>query len=84
MGKEVSTVTCQHYKTGRTGQCFPNGTERYLAMWKALSSPAILVLRWKKITTKKSDFQVFPSFSLLRSAQNLKALLSEQASLGIQ
>lgn len=63
MGKEVSTVTVSIIRVAELGSASLTGIERYLAMWKALSSPAVLVLRWKK--KKKSDFQVFPSFSLL-------------------
>lgn len=62
MGKEVSTVTVSFIRLAKVGSASLTGTQRYLAMWRALSSPAILVFRWKKT---QSDFQVFPSFLLL-------------------
>lgn len=70
MGKEVSTVTVSIRRLAELGSASLKGTERDLAMWKALSSPAILALRWKKKTNKKKVISrsslAFHCFEVLR------------------
>lgn len=66
MGKEVSTVTVSIIRLAQLGSASLTGTERYLAMWKALSSPAILVLRWGKKKVIPRSSLAFHCFGVLR------------------
>lgn len=69
MGKEVSTVTLSIVRLAELGSASLTGTERYLAMWKALFSPAVLILRWKKSNNKKvisRSSLAFHCFEVLR------------------